>query len=54
MVRKALDYEKSVPGAQIAPTACRILQLAVSLNVAIALAVPPGVLRNLIKLFNRR
>ena len=41
----------SVPGVQIAPTACGILQLVVSLNVAIALAVPIGVLRNLIKIF---
>ena len=41
----------SVPGVQIAPTACEILQLVVSLNVAIALAVPIGVLRNLIKIF---
>ena len=41
MVRKAWDYEKTVPGAQIALTAWRILQLVVSLNVAaIALAVP--------------
>ena len=30
---------KSVPGAQIALTACGILQLAVSLKVAIVLAV---------------
>ena len=39
MVRKAWDYEKSVLGAQIVPTAWGILQLMVSLNVAIALAV---------------
>ena len=49
MVRKEWDYEKSVPGDQIALTAWRILQLVVSLNKAIALAVPLGVLRNLIK-----
>ena len=54
MVRKAWDYEKSVPGAQIAPTAWGILQLVVSLNVAIALAVPLEVLGNLIKYFDRR
>ena len=54
MVRKAWDYEKSVPGAQIAPTAWGNLQLEVSLNVAIALTVPPGVLGNLIKSFDRR
>ena len=40
MVRKAWDYEKSVLGAQIVTTARGILQLMVSLNVAIALAVP--------------
>ena len=41
MVRKAWDYEKTVPGAQIALTAWGILHLVVSLNVAaIALAVP--------------
>ena len=49
MVRKAWDYEKSVPGAQIAPTAWAILQLVVSLNVAIALAVPLEIFGNLIK-----
>ena len=54
MVRKAWDYEKSVPGAQIAPTAWGILQLVVSVNVAIALAVPLEVLGNLIKYFDRR
>ena len=54
MVRKACDYEKSVPGAQIARAAWGILQLPVSLNVAIALAVPRGVFGNLIKYFDRR
>ena len=54
MVRKAWDCEKSVPGAQIAPTAWGNLQLEVSLNVAIALTVPPGVLGDLIKSFDRR
>ena len=54
MVRKAWDYEKSVPGAQIASTAWVILYLAVSLNVAIPLAVPHWVLGNLIKYFHRR
>ena len=54
MVRKAWDYEKSLPGTQIAPTAWEILQLVVSLNVAIALAVPLEVLGNLIKYFYRR
>ena len=54
MVRKAWDYEKSVPIAQIAPTGWGILQLVVSLNVAITLAVPVGVLGNLIKFFDRR
>ena len=49
MVRKAWDYEKSVPGAQIVPTAW-----GVPLIVAIALAVPLGVLGNLIKYFDRR
>ena len=34
MVRKAWGYEKSVPGAQVAPTAWGILQLVVSFNVA--------------------
>ena len=52
MVRKAWDYEKSVPGAEIAPTARAILQLVVSLNIAIALAVPLDVLGNLIKYFD--
>ena len=52
MFRKACDYEKSVRGAQIAPTAWGILQL-VAL-VAIALAVPLEVLGNLIKYFDRR
>ena len=47
MVRKAWDYEKSVPGAQIAPTAWGILQLVVSLNQTIALAVPLEVLGNI-------
>ena len=42
MVRKAWNNEKSVPGVQIAPTAWEILQFVVSLNVAIALAVPLG------------
>ena len=54
MVRKALDYEISVPGAQIAPTAWGFLQLVVSLSVGIALAVPLGFLGNLIKYFDRR
>ena len=54
MVRKAWDYEKSVPGAQIAPIAWGILQLVVSLNVAIALAVLLGVFGNWIKYFDRR
>ena len=54
MVRKAWDYKKSVPGAQIAPTAWKILQLVISLNIAMALAVPLGVLGNLIKYFDRR
>ena len=53
MVRETWDYEKSVPGAQIAPTPWGILQLAVSLNVAIALAVPLGILWSLIKYFDR-
>ena len=53
MVRKAWNYEKSVPGAQIAPTAWGILQLVVSLNVAIVLAVPLEVLENLIQYFDR-
>ena len=53
MVRKAWNYEKSVPGAQIAPTAWGILQFVVSLNVAIALAVPLEVLGSLIKYFDR-
>ena len=52
MVRKAWDYEKSVPGAQIAPTTWGILQLVVSLNVAIALPVWLEVLG--IKYFDRR
>ena len=52
MVRKAWDYEKSVSGAQTALTAWGILQLVVSLNVAIALAVQLGVLGNLIKYFD--
>ena len=52
MVRKAWDYEKSVPGAQIAPTTWGILQLVVSLNVAIALPVRLEVLG--IKYFDRR
>ena len=42
-------FEKSVPGAQIAPTAWGILHLVVSLNVAIALAVPLEIFGNLIK-----
>ena len=54
MVRKVWDYKKSVPGAQIAPTAWGILQSVVSLSVAIALAVPLEVLGNLIKYFDRR
>ena len=54
MVRKARDYEKSVPGAQITPKAWGILQLVVSLNVAIYLAVPLEVLGNMIKYFDRR
>ena len=54
MVRKVWDYEKLVPGAQIAPTAWGILQLVVSLNVAIAVAVPLEVLGNLMKYFDRR
>ena len=54
MVRKAWDCKKSVPGAQIAPTAWEILQLVISLNIAMALAVPLGVLGNLIKYFDRR
>ena len=54
MVRQACDYEKSVPGARIVPTAWEILQLLVSLNVTIALAVPLVVLGNLIKYFDRR
>ena len=49
MVRKAWDYEKSIPGAQIEPTAWAILQFVVSLNEAIVLAVPLWVLRNLMK-----
>ena len=53
MVKKTWDYEKSVPGAQIAPTAWGILQLAVSLNVAIAVAVPLEFLESLIKYFDR-
>ena len=55
-VRYVHGYMKShpVPGAQVAPTACGILQLVVSLNVAITLAVPLGVLGNLIKYFQRR
>ena len=54
MVRKAWVYEKLVPGAQVAPTAWGVLQLVVSLNVAIALAVPPGVLGSFIKYYDRR
>ena len=54
MIRKAWDYEKSVRGAQIALTAWGSLQLVISLNVAIALAVPLEVLGNLIKYFDRR
>ena len=54
MVRKVWDYEKSVPGTQVAPAVWGILQLVVSLNLAIALAVPVGVLGNLIKYFHRR
>ena len=54
MVRKVWDYEKSVPGAQIAPIAWGILQLVVSLNVEIALAVLLGVFGNWIKCFDRR
>ena len=53
MVRKACDYKKSVPEAQIVPTTWGILQLAVSLNVAITFAVPLGVLGNLINYFDR-
>ena len=53
MVKKTWDYEKSVPGAQIAPTAWGILQLAVSLNVAIAVAVPLEFVESLIKYFDR-
>ena len=49
MVRKAWDYEKSIPGAQIEPTAWAILQFVVSLNEAIVLAVPLWVLRNFMK-----
>ena len=49
MVRKAWDYEKSVPGAQNEPTAWAILQFVVSLNEAIVLAVPLRVLRDLMK-----
>ena len=52
MVRKAWDYEKSVPAAQIAPTTWGILHLVVSLNVAIALPVRLEVLG--IKCFDRR
>ena len=48
-VRKAWDYEKSVPGALN-----HQLQLVVSLNVAVALAVPHGVLGNLIQYFDGR
>ena len=53
MVKKTWDYEKSVPGAQIAPTTWGILQLAVSLNVAIAVAVPLEFVESLIKYFDR-
>ena len=53
MVRKAWNYEKSVPRTQISLTAWEILQLVVSLNLAIALAVPFAVLGNLIKYFDR-
>ena len=49
MVRKAWDYEKSVPAA---PTTWGILHLVVSLNVAIALPVRLEVLG--IKCFDRR
>ena len=54
MFRKAWDYEKSVPGAQVAPVAWGVLQLVASSNVAIALAVPLGVLENSIKYFDER
>ena len=54
MVGKTWDYEKSVPRAQIALTAWGFLQLVVSLNVAIALAVPLEVLGNLTNYFDRR
>ena len=53
MVNKACDYEKSVTGVQIKLTAWGVLQLVVFLNLAIVLAVPLGVLGNLIKYFDR-
>ena len=52
MVRKAWDCEKSVPGAPIVPTTWGVLQLVLSLNVAIALVVPLRFLGNLIKYFD--
>ena len=54
MVNKACDHEKSVTGVQIKLTALGVLQLVVSLNLAIVSAVPLGVLGNLIKYFDRR
>ena len=54
MIRKAWGYEKPVPEAEVAPTAWGVFQVVVSLNVAITLAVPLGVLGNLIKYFHRR
>ena len=40
--------------SSITPTAWGILQLVISLNVAIALAVPLGILGNLIKYFDKQ
>ena len=54
MAIKAWVYEKSVAGPQIAPIVWGILQLLVSLNIGIALAVPVKVLRNSIKYADRR
>ena len=52
MARKASwDYEQST---HICATAWGILQSVVPLNVANALAIPIGVLRNLVKYFDRR
>ena len=51
MVRKAWNNEKSVSGVQYAPTAWGILQFVVSLNIAIALAVPLGGFQKFDKIF---